>query len=415
MSGEDALPAAFDRLIYLLNARCDQIEQHIHMVHESIQPPVLNARQQIEALKKDLANELEALAPLRPLLEDDSITDILINGPNHVYVEKGGRLQETGIVFGDDLQLWKIGTDIAARVGRFLDPDRPIVDARLSDGSRVNIVTQPLALDGTIISIRKFGKNVLTLDDIAKSGAMSQEMAELLKVAAACKLSILVAGGTGSGKTTMLNAISQYIEPSSRVVTIEDSAELRLGIPHKVRMESKPHVYGMPEYTEVTIRDLVKNALRMRPDRIIVGETRGPEAFDMIQAMNTGHEGSMTTVHANSPRDAFSRLENMIMMAISSLPQKAIRQQISSAVDLIVMVRRKRDGTRKVTSITEVTGMEGDMIVTQDLFEFKDDGDDANGKVKGSYKSSGIMPRFSKSAIRHGYKDKLAEIFKMRI
>ena len=365
--------------------------------------------------ENDLAAEFEALVPIRQLLDDDSITDILINGPHEVYAEKNGKMEKTSIAFENDAQLRKIAVDIATRVNRVLDPQHPIVDARLSDGSRVNIVCYPLALDGTTISIRKFSKNPYSLNDIAANGSMSAEMAELLKVAAGSRLSILVAGGTGSGKTTMLNAISQHINPESRVVTIEDSAELRLAIPHKVRMESKPHIHGQADYTEVTIRDLVKNALRMRPDRIIIGETRGPEAFDMIQAMNTGHEGSMTTLHSNNPRDALTRIENMIMMAVPSLPQKGVRQQIASAVNLIIMLNRMRDGKRRVTHITEVIGMENDTIVMQDLFEFRDEGDMPDGSIKGIYRPAGIMPRFAKQAVRFGFKDKLSEIFKVRI
>lgn len=410
MTEIDPLAASFERLINLVNTRCDEIEARLAQQH------IPNAeKMHIANLKQSFADELEALAPIKELLEDDSITDILINGPQEIYVEKDGKMQKTDITFADDHQLWKIASDIASRVNRYLDPNHPMIDARLSDGSRVNIVCFPLALDGTTISIRKFGKNIFTLDALAANGSLSPEMAELLKIATKCKLSILVVGGTGSGKTTLLNAISQHIQPESRVITIEDSAELRLAIPHKVRMEAKPHIHGQPGYTEVTIRDLVKNALRMRPDRIIVGETRGAEAFDMIQAMNTGHEGSMTTIHSNSTRDALTRIENMIMMAVPNLPQKAIRQQISSAVNMVVMINRMRDGKRRVTSISEVVGMEGDTITMQDLFEYKDEGDTPEGKVKGVFRSNNILPRFAKQAVRLGFKDKLSQIFKIKL
>lgn len=405
----DALSASFERLINLINAKCDIIEAQL------TQRTNPNEQARIAVMKHDFAAELEALAPIRSLLEDDSVNDILINGPHEVYIEQNGKMIKTDISFADDHHLWKIASDIAARVNRYLDPQHPMVDARLSDGSRVNIVTFPLALDGTVISIRKFSKSIFSLDNLVTFGSLSQEMAELLKVAAMSKLSILVVGGTGSGKTTLLNAISQHINPEARVITIEDSAELRLAIPHKVRMEAKPHIHGQPGYTEVTIRDLVKNALRMRPDRIIVGETRGEEAFDIIQAMNTGHEGSMTTIHSNNPRDALIRLENMVMMAVPNLPQKAIRQQISSAVNLVVMIARQRDGKRRVTHISEVVGMEGETIVTQDLFEFRDEGDAQDGKVKGVFRSNSILPRFAKQAVRLGFKDKLSEIFKLKL
>jgi pilus assembly protein CpaF len=279
---------------------------------------------------------------------------------------------------------------------------RPLVDARLLDGSRVNIIAPPLAVDGTSISIRKFSKKLVTLDLMAQNNNISQQVCEFLKVVGRCRLNVVISGGTGSGKTTLLNAISQYIDPTERVVTIEDAAELKLQQPHVVRLETRPHHIGMRADEDVSMRDLVKNALRMRPDRIIVGEVRGPEAFDMLQAMNSGHEGSLTTIHANHPRDALSRMENMISMADLQIPMKSLRYQIASALHVVVQISRMRDGQRRITYISEIVGMEGDVITMHDLFSYKPEGEDAKGKLVGVFKWSGIVPRFLKRIEYYG-------------
>lgn len=335
-----------------------------------------------------------SLVPIASLLEDDTINDILINGHDNIYVERSGILEKTGLKLESDAKVLDIAQGIVKDLGRTIDPRRPLVDARLLDGSRVNIIAPPLAVDGTSISIRKFSKKNITLDSMVQNQNMSREISEFLQVIGKCRLNMVISGGTGSGKTTLLNAISQFISKDERVVTIEDAAELRLQQPHVVRLETRPQRAGMSISEEVSIRDLVKNALRMRPDRIIVGEVRGPEAFDMLQAMNTGHEGSLTTVHANHPRDALSRLENMISMADLQIPIKSLRYQIASALHLVVQISRMRDGQRRITYISEIVGMEGDMITMHDLFNYKQEGEDASGKIVGKFKWSGIMPRF---------------------
>jgi len=331
---------------------------------------------------------------LQPLLEDDTINDILVNGPDNVFVERGGILYKTDVTFNNDAEVLTIAQNILKALGRDIDTKRPIMDARLLDGSRVNIIAPPLAVDGTNISIRKFARKEITLDDMCKNENVNFEIAEFLKVVGRCRLNIIISGGTGSGKTTLLNAISHHIAPDERVVTIEDAAELRLQQDHIVRLETRAHHAGMSAHESVSIRDLVKNALRMRPDRIIVGEVRGAEAFDMMQAMNSGHEGSLTTIHANHPRDALSRLENMIGMADFQIPIKSLRYQIASALHLIVQISRMRDGTRRITYISEVVGLEGDTITMQDLFTYKIEGEDSKGHVVGKFKWSGIIPRF---------------------
>tara|TARA_Y100001934_G_scaffold282003_1_gene393915 strand:- start:624 stop:2294 length:1671 start_codon:yes stop_codon:yes gene_type:complete len=343
-----------------------------------------------------LINDMLGLGPLEPLLDDESVTDIMVNGPDQVYVERKGKLVLADIKFRDNQHVMNIATRIVSKIGRRVDETSPLVDARLEDGSRVNIIIPPLAIDGASISIRKFSKKGITLDVMASQKNISNDMATVLKVAARSRLNILISGGTGSGKTTLLNAMSQLIDPGERIVTIEDAAELQLQQPHVVRLETRPA--NLEGDGEITMRDLVKNSLRMRPDRIILGEVRGYEAVDMLQAMNTGHDGSMCTVHANQPREALTRLENMVGMAGINLPSKAVRTQIAAAIDLIVQVSRMRDGMRRITSITEVTGMEGDVLITQELFNYVFEGEDNAGQLIGNFKSSGLRPNFAEKA-----------------
>lgn len=353
-----------------------------------------------------ILDDMFGLGPIEPLLLDPTVTDILINGPHRVYVERRGLLELTEVAFRDNEHLTNVAQRIAASVGRRVDETSPTVDARLADGSRVNIVLPPLALDGACISIRKFAKHRLGIATMVQQGNLSPGMGKLLEVAARCRLNIIVSGGTGSGKTTLLNALSRMIEQGERVITIEDAAELRLQQPHVVRLETRPA--SIEGTGEINQRDLVKNALRMRPDRIILGETRGAEAFDVLQAMNTGHDGSMTTLHANTPRDALVRLENMVISANAGLPTRAIRSQIVSAVHLIVQISRMRDGVRRVQQITEVVGLEGDVIVTQDLFAFKFDGEFGD-RVQGAFVSSGLRPGFVEQARYYGLEDELKQ------
>jgi pilus assembly protein CpaF len=355
----------------------------------------LNLAEQRDLVTK-LINDMLGLGPLEPLLEDESITDILVNGPNQVYIERKGKLVLTDVKFRDNQHVMNIATRIVTKIGRRVDETSPLVDARLEDGSRVNIIIPPLAIDGASISIRKFSKKGITLDVMSSQSNISAGMATVLKVASRSRLNILISGGTGSGKTTLLNAMSQLIDHGERIVTIEDAAELQLQQPHIVRLETRPA--NLEGDGEITMRDLVKNALRMRPDRIILGEVRGHEAIDMLQAMNTGHDGSMCTVHANRPREALTRLENMVGMAGINLPSKAVRTQIADAIDLIVQVSRMRDGMRRVTSITEVTGMEGDVLITQEIYNYEFEGEDNNGQLIGHFKSSGLRPAFAEKA-----------------
>jgi pilus assembly protein CpaF len=355
----------------------------------------LNLAEQRDLVTK-LINDMLGLGPLEPLLEDESITDILVNGPNQVYIERKGKLVLTDVKFRDNQHVMNIATRIVTKIGRRVDETSPLVDARLEDGSRVNIIIPPLAIDGASISIRKFSKKGITLDVMSAQSNISAGMATVLKVASRSRLNILISGGTGSGKTTLLNAMSQLIDHGERIVTIEDAAELQLQQPHIVRLETRPA--NLEGDGEITMRDLVKNALRMRPDRIILGEVRGHEAIDMLQAMNTGHDGSMCTVHANRPREALTRLENMVGMAGINLPSKAVRTQIADAIDLIVQVSRMRDGMRRVTSITEVTGMEGDVLITQEIYNYEFEGEDNNGQLIGHFKSSGLRPAFAEKA-----------------
>ncbi|TXG83041.1 MAG: CpaF family protein [Sphingomonadales bacterium] len=347
-----------------------------------------------------LLNDMLGLGPLEPLLADEAVTDIMINGANQIFVERKGKLELTDVRFRDEQHLFNIAQRIVAAIGRRVDESQPLCDARLLDGSRVNVVIPPLAIDGTSISIRKFSKRKITLEKMAEQGNISPKMCRLLQIAGRCRLNMVISGGTGSGKTTMLNAVSRNIDPGERVVTIEDAAELQLQQPHVVRLETRPA--NLEGRGEITMRDLVKNALRMRPDRIILGEVRGPEAVDLLQAMNTGHDGSLGTLHANRPREALTRLENMINMAGLNLPPKAIREQIASAVNMIVQVSRMRDGVRRVTYISEIVGMEGDVIVMQDLYTFKYTGEDESGRLVGDFVSSGLRPAFFERAEYYG-------------
>jgi pilus assembly protein CpaF len=345
-----------------------------------------------EDVIEQIVYEVTGLGPIEPLFRDPTISDILVNGPKDVYIERRGRLSRVATVFRNDAHLLAIIDRIVSRVGRRVDESSPMVDARLPDGSRVNAIIPPLALDGPVLSIRRFGANI-TAAALVEKGAFTEQMLELLAGCVHARLNILISGGTGSGKTTMLNALSSFIPGHERVVTIEDAAELRLQQEHVVRLETRPP--STEGRGEVTARDLVKNALRMRPDRIILGEVRGAEALDMLQAMNTGHEGSLATVHANTPRDALSRLETMILFAGTNLPNRAMREQISSAIDLIVQVSRLSDGTRRVTSITEVTTMEGDVITTQEIYRFQRRGVTAEGVVQGDFGATGVRPVFA--------------------
>jgi len=359
------------------------------------------------ALAADFSDDMVGLGPLEPFLEDDEITDILANGPLDIYVERGGKLERTGARFRDAQHLVNIAQRIATGIGRRIDEASPMVDARLADGSRVNIVLPPLVLNGGTISIRKFPKHNLTLDTMVRQQNLSPDLSRVLQVAAHSRINILISGGTGSGKTTLLNAISQYIDGDERVITVEDAVELRLQQPHVVQMETRPpNIEGVGH---VALRELVRNALRMRPDRIIVGEVRGPEAFDMLQAMNTGHDGSMSTVHANSPRDALYRVENMVMMANLNLPLKAIRMHIASAVNLIVHVERMRDGIRRVLSVMEIVGLEGDIITTRELFAFQYRGQRHDGYIEGTFESTRMRPDFISRAARFGLDKELLD------
>jgi len=355
----------------------------------------------------ELLNDMFGVGPIEPLLADDSVTDILVNGPDQVYVERNGRLELTPYKFRDNAHVVNVAQRIAAGVGRRVDESSPMVDARLADGSRVNVVLPPLAIHGACIAIRKFSKRNITLQRMAQQGNMSTQMSNVLKLAASCRLNIIVSGGTGSGKTTLLNALSHFIGQGERVITIEDAAELQLQQPHVVSLETRPE--NAEGLGAVAQRDLVRNALRMRPDRIILGETRGAEAFDVLQAMNTGHDGSMTTIHANTPRDGITRLESMVMMANGNLPLLSIRRQIASAVHLIAQIERMRDGVRRVTRITELVGMEGDVIITQDLFTFRYDASAYNEEVKGVFEMAAIRPAFSERAAYYGFEDALLE------
>ncbi len=372
----------------------DTLRREIRLVVERLcdtENPLLN-RMERERLIDEVLDETFGFGPLEMLLKDPTISDILINGPHKIYVERRGKIEKTDVKFRDNEHLLQIIDRIVSKVGRRVDETSPMVDARLPDGSRVNAIIPPLALDGPTMSIRRFGANPLRLEDLLNFKAFTPEMAMLMEACIKARLNIIISGGTGCGKTTLLNTLSSFIPTDERIVTIEDAAELQLQQEHIVRLETRPcNIEGKGE---VTTRDLVRNALRMRPDRIVIGECRGAEALDMLQAMNTGHEGSLTTLHANNPRDAQARLETMIMMGGFELPIKAMRQQISSAVDLIIQANRLQGGPRKVTSITEVMNMEQDVIIMQDIFRFKQLGIDQNGRAFGQFESTGVRPSF---------------------
>ena len=447
LNGADALPPAqnprddaMSRLADRANAVHEQSEQNsfeasIHKIKEQVLPRLLervdpeaaatltkeelseefrpiimevlaelkitfNRREQF-ALEKVLIDELLGFGPLEELLNDPDVSDIMVNGPNQTYIEKKGKLQLASTKFRDEQHLFQIAQRIVNQVGRRVDQTTPLADARLKDGSRVNVIVPPLSLRGTAISIRKFSEKPITIDMLRDFGSMSEKMATALKIAGACRMNIVISGGTGSGKTTMLNAMSKMIDPGERVLTIEDAAELRLQQPHWLPLETRPP--NLEGQGAITIGDLVKNALRMRPDRIILGEIRGAECFDLLAAMNTGHDGSMCTLHANSPRECLGRMENMILMGDIKIPKEAISRQIAESVDLIVQVKRLRDGSRRTTNVTEVIGMEGEVIVTQELFKFEylDETDD--GKILGEFRSSGLRPYTLEKARQFGF------------
>lgn len=346
-----------------------------------------------ERLVNDVQHELFGLGPLEPLLADSTISDILVNSHNTVYIERRGKLERSDVAFKDDEHLMRVIERIVSTVGRRIDESSPMVDARLKDGSRVNAIIPPLSIDGPVLSIRRFGAEPLNMMKLVEHKALTKDIADMLQMCVTARLNTLISGGTGAGKTTLLNALSAFIPQNERIVTIEDSAELQLQQPHVVRLETRPpNIEGKGEVTQ---RDLVKNALRMRPDRIVIGEVRGGEAIDMLQAMNTGHDGSLTTIHANTPRDALSRLETMIQMTGMRLSERAMRQQVASAIDLVLQVARLSDGTRRVTSISEITGMEGDTITMQEVFQYERTGVNADGQVIGRFRPTGIRPRFA--------------------
>jgi pilus assembly protein CpaF len=352
---------------------------------------LLNQHEQ-DLLARDIVDEMIGLGPIEPLLHDPSVSDILINGPHMIYVERRGKLELTGLEFRHNAHVLHVAQRIASFVGRSVDESSPMLDARLADGSRVNVIIPPLSLKGPAISIRKFSQKILTFSHLAAAGSMSPELAAALEIAARCRLNIIVSGGTGSGKTTLLNALSGMIDPSERIVTIEDAAELQLQQEHVIQLETRPaNVEGRGKIDQ---GNLVRNALRMRPDRIIIGEVRGAEAFDMMQAMNTGHDGSMSTIHSNSARDALARIENMMLMANANLPVRAVRGQIASAVDLVVHTERMRDGGRRVTEVVEVIGIEGEVMVLGTLFKFEYKGENPDGTLAGAFEANPVAPRF---------------------
>jgi len=391
--------------IYIVNFISHELENQPPLasdrrkiVHELMQQAYTSTRLALpttlrDQLFHDILDDILGFGPLQPLLDDPEITEVMVNGPNKIYIERRGVLTKTNITLENDDQVLRLIEKIILPLGRRIDADSPMVDARLPDGSRVNAVIPPVAIDGPTITIRKFDKGKLTIHQLIQYGSLTQGMSEFIKACVIARLNIVISGGTGSGKTTLLNVLSGFIPDNERIVTIEDAAELKLLQDHVVRMEAKPA--NTEGRNAISIRDMVRNALRMRPDRIIVGEVRGGEALDMLQAMNTGHDGSLTTLHANTARDAISRLETMCMMAGMDLPVKVIRQQIASAIDLIIQQSRMRDGARKVTSITEVSGMEGDTVVMTEIFRFEQTGVDKDGKAVGELKPTGIRPLFS--------------------
>jgi len=373
----------------------------------SIKAVVMSIAEQ-EHLLQDICNDVLGYGPLEPLLARDDIADIMVNGAGRVFIEVQGKVQLTNIRFRDNAQLMNICQRIVSQVGRRVDESSPICDARLLDGSRVNVIGPPLSLDGPTLTIRKFKKDKLTLDDLVKFGSISPDAARVLQVIGRCRCNVLISGGTGSGKTTLLNCMTAYIDAEERVITCEDAAELQLQQPHVVRLETRPP--NLEGQGQITMRDLVKNCLRMRPERIIVGEVRGPEAFDLLQAMNTGHDGSMGTLHANSPREAMSRLESMITMGGYALPMKTIREMIVGSIDVIIQAERIRDGSRRITKVTEVIGTEGDVVITQDLVTYEIQGEDETGRIKGKHIGTGIVrPHFWERARYYNLERELAD------
>jgi pilus assembly protein CpaF len=402
-----ALIEAIDLALSKLDAESAR-EEIRDIVHEivTIKSLILSIAEQ-EDLLDDICNDVLGFGPLEPLLARDDIADIMVNGPTRCFIEVAGKIQLTNVRFRDNAQLMNICQRIVSQVGRRVDEASPICDARLLDGSRVNVIAPPLAVDGVALTIRKFKKDKLTLDQLVRFGAISPAGAEILKVIGRVRCNVIISGGTGSGKTTLLNCMTNYIDGDERVITCEDAAELQLQQSHVVRLERRPP--NLEGAGQITMRDLVKNCLRMRPERIIVGEVRGPEAFDLLQAMNTGHDGSMGTLHANSPREGLSRIESMITMGGYALPTKTIREMITSSVDVIIQAARLRDGSRRITHITEVVGMEGDVVITQDLLVYDILGEDAQGKLKGQHRSTGIgRPRFWDRARVYGEEKRLA-------
>jgi len=379
----------------------ERTEQAIIAILDQDAPDVRD-REERKRLVKEVLDEALGLGCLEDLLADDKVTEIMVNGPQHVYVEMSGKLQLTDVKFTDEQQLRSVIERIVAPIGRRIDEKSPYVDARLRDGSRVHAIIPPLAIDGSVLTIRKFSKTPYTFKDLVRFGSMTEEIADFLRACVEARLNIVISGGTGSGKTTLLNVLSSFIPNDERILTVEDSAELQLPQDHVVRLETRPK--NIEGEGEVTIRDLVRNTLRMRPDRIVVGECRAGEALDMLQAMNTGHDGSLTTVHSNSPRDCLARLETLVMFAGLDMPSRAIREQISSAINMIIQQSRTSDGSRKITYITEVTGMEGQVITMQDIFTYKQTGVDERGKVAGKFISTGFIPRFVEGLQARGIK-----------
>ena len=373
----------------------------------SIKNVVMSIAEQ-ESLLDDICNDVLGYGPLEPLLARDDIADVMVNGANAVFIEVSGKISKTGIRFRDNGQLMNICQRIVSAVGRRVDEASPICDARLSDGSRVNVIAPPLALDGCALTIRKFKRDRLTLDKLTSYGSVSPAGAKLLQIIGHCRLNTVVSGGTGSGKTTLLNCLTQFIDRGERIITCEDAAELQLQQPHVVRLETRPP--NLEGVGQVTMRDLVRNCLRMRPERIIVGEVRGPEAFDLLQAMNTGHDGSMGTIHANNPRECISRLENMIAMGGYTLPAKTVREQIAGSINVIVQAARLRDGSRKITHVTEIIGMEGEVVTLQDLFIYEIQGEDSSGRIVGRHKFTGLRPAFWDQVKYFGKERELADI-----
>jgi len=373
----------------------DQVHAEVSRLAETVlaQEAMPLSVSERERLVNDVQHELFGLGPLEPLLKDPTISDILVNSHKTIYIERRGKIEPTNVRFKDDEHLMRVIERIVSSVGRRIDESSPMVDARLQDGSRVNAIIPPLSIDGPVLSIRRFGSDPLRMSSLIENNALTKDIADMLQMVVNARLNVLISGGTGAGKTTLLNALSAYIPENERIVTIEDSAELQLQQPHTVRLETRPpNIEGRGEVTQ---RDLVRNALRMRPDRIVIGEVRGGEAIDMLQAMNTGHDGSLTTIHANTPRDALARLETMIQMTGMRLSDRAMRQQVASAINLVLQVARLSDGSRRVTSISEITGMEGETITMQEIFQYERTGVDKDGQVLGRFRPTGIRPRFA--------------------